>query len=105
MAKAEITIIEDTGFLADLQNECNYNQTILFGIGTQRFKINIHYDSTYRFQSYARLEKWTENNGFSNIISKNPQRDYQIELALNIHPEAFKDIIKDLNRIATAFVS
>jgi hypothetical protein len=74
-------------------------------MGPHRFKISIKSES-YKEQSYATLYKWTDQNGFASIVSKNPKRDYDIDLShrTGYMQTAFKPIIDDLKKLAKEFI-
>jgi len=69
-----------------------------------RFRISIH-SETYAKQSYAKLCMWTSKEGWENIITKNPSRDYRIDISNKtiVDQSAFDPIIDDLFEIWRRF--
>ena len=70
----------------------------------EKFKIVIVSES-YDFQSFARLSKWTDNDGWQVITSANPKKDYGIDIAYSssYEPSAFKPIIEDFAQLIQEF--
>lgn len=96
--------ITDTG-IQNLHSNGGRSQTIIFkNDKDQQFKICILSES-YKPQSYARLYKWTDTNGFSIITAKNPVSSYNIDISYQqqYRKNAFDPIIKDLQEIASHF--
>ena len=97
--------IENSGIL-EAQINGGYRQEILFTLDKKnKFKISIM-SERHTSQSYAKLFKWTDKEGFALVISKNPKTQYNIDVAYkrNVNGAAFKSIIDDLARIAETFV-
>ena len=96
--------IENIGIVKQSSNGAR-SQTIIFKIGNHRFRISIHSES-YESQSYAVLDKWTDQSGFGRIVAKNPKRDYGIDLSYSdgYAQTAFKPIIDDLKKLAKSFI-
>ncbi len=70
----------------------------------EKYKIDIKSES-HESQSYARLLKWTDNNGWCLIVEKNPKRDYQIDISYKtpVLKSSFKVIIDDLKKLIEHF--
>lgn len=99
-------IIEDTGIIDGGRNGAR-TRTIMFKRATdesQRYRIKV-WSETYASQSYARLEKWTDEKGWAVISAKNPKRDYGIDLSYSkgYSQSAFDRIVDDLFKIAESF--
>lgn len=99
-----LKIIEDSG-IVNVHSNGGRTRTIIFKIGVQQFKISIKSES-YDFQSYARLYKWTEQNGFSQVIQKNPKRDFNVDISYSDRytQSAFDSIIIYLKKLAKDFI-
>lgn len=101
----KLKIIEDTGIYKVNSNGIR-EQTLIFKLGLIQYKISIRSDSIEE-QSYAKLFKWTDKNGFSLIINKNPVKHYGLDISYKekIEGTEFKKIIDDLVRIAKDFIA
>jgi hypothetical protein len=71
-----------------------------------KFRIYIHSES-YKSQSYARLFKWSDKDGWLTIQSKNPENDYNINISYRekgtYSENVFDIIVKDLKQLAENF--
>jgi hypothetical protein len=71
-----------------------------------KFRIYIHNES-YISQSYARLSKWSDKDGWITIHSKNPEKDYKINISYRdkgtYSEDIFLPIINDLKKLAENF--
>lgn len=71
-----------------------------------KFRIFILSES-YESQSYARLYKWTDKEGWENITSKNPKKEYGIDVSYRrpeqVGADVFKPMITDLVKLSEAF--
>lgn len=102
--KSKTIVIEDLGIQSCSSNG-GRKKTVLFqNEKKERFRIRILSES-FESQSFAILEKWTDANGFSVIIRKNPKADFQIDISYkdNYSASAFEPIVKDLKRISESF--
>ena len=100
----QINPIDDTGIVSGYRNGAK-TQDILFRIGENRYKISIR-SETHDFQSFARLFKWTQGNGFEPLIDKNPKRDFGIDISgyrTESDKNAFEPIISNLEQVAQKF--
>lgn len=72
----------------------------------EKFRLFIHSES-YDFQSYAKLSKWNDKDGWNVITSVNPHTDYNCNIAYSnqYRYTAFDPIIKDMKKIAKSFIS
>jgi hypothetical protein len=98
--------IKDTG-IKEMHSNGGRNQEIIWKIKetNEKFRLIIHSES-YKFQSYYRLYKWSnENNEWNIITSGNPSKDYSIDIAYHSQYSAyaFDPIIKDMKKIAKEF--
>jgi len=100
--KQKIVIVEKTD-IYELGSNGGKNQQIIFNYNNKTFKIAIRSES-YDFQSYAKLSLLTIEKGFSLIINKNPETNYNINISyldMKKVSNNFDCIIKDLTNIAT----
>ena len=74
MAKSKVKVIEARTIRKTSSNG-GISAQELFTIGDSRYRINIHTESVNR-QSYAKLYKWTDKEGFELVISKDPSHYY-----------------------------
>lgn len=86
------------------------NQTLLYAVADERFKIFIHSES-YDEQSYATLSKWTKDAGWAVILKKvNLRKNYKTVITATpfnehlINENCFSEIEKDLLAVAKRFV-
>lgn len=100
------TII-DTGIKKKQINGAR-NQEIIWQVQEtkEKFKVFIHSES-YDNQSYARLYKWNDHDGWNLITSVNPNTDYPCGIAYqeNYPPNIFIKIISDFKNIAKTFTN
>lgn len=97
-----IKIIEDLGITEGHSNGSR-NQTVLFSIAENNYKIIIH-DESYDFQSYAKLYKWTDKEGFQLVINKNPKKHYNVAHSYeDVGSFNYNEIIDNLYSIAKQF--
>jgi len=96
--------ITDESKLVEGHSNGAWEKTVVFRVGGKKFKIFIKLES-YAFQSVASLCQWTDADGFSHIVGKNPKRDFAIDVSYqrNVPPGAFDPMLTDLVRIAKSF--
>ena len=107
MPKGPFKEIKDTGIFVSNKNGGRDQEILFYSEMTQeRFRIFVHSES-YDFQSYGRLYKWSEKNGWNLIHQVNPKRDYNIDLSYrnDYSQSAYTPIIKELKSIAKHFIS
>lgn len=96
--------IVNTGIQKGSTNGSRTFEEIFVNEKNEKFRITIRSES-YVPQSYARLSKWSEEKGWLVIHSKNPKRDYDIDISyhetFSVH--SFDPIIYDLKKVAEIF--
>lgn len=97
-------VILNEGIKPSSSNGGRFQDVILTNDKKEKFRIYILSES-HESQSYARLYKWTDQKGWEIITSKNPKRDYGIDISYksSYHVGAFDRIISDLTSIAKHF--
>jgi len=109
--KSVLVVVSDTGIVEGHTNGAK-TRLVLFrvwdkgkyeapGGNTPLFRISIRSES-HGFQSFARLQQWTEEKGFQSIISKQPERDYGIDISYlrDYQQDAFDIMIDEMVSIA-----
>lgn len=102
--KSPFTIIDDT-FIVNEHSNGGRSRTVLFSNkNKEKFRITVHSES-YESQSYARLYKWTSEKGYECISSKNPLRDFFVDISYSssYSQKAFDGIVEHLMKIAESF--
>lgn len=97
-------LISDTG-IQILRTNGGRAQTVIFINDKQeKFKISIK-SETHDFQSYAKLYKWSDSEGWLHIVTKNPKDFYGIKIAhvYPVNPKIFAPIINDLKKLSKNF--
>lgn len=94
----------DTGIVKGNSNGERKQELIFENEVNEKYRITIESES-YEAQSYARLCKWTNHEGWQQITSKNPKRDYNIDIAYktDYSQSTFDPIIRDLKKIMAHF--
>jgi hypothetical protein len=97
-------VILNEGIKPSSSNGGRFQDIIIVNEKKEKFRIYILSES-HESQSYARLYKWTNEKGWEVITSKNPKRDYKIDISHQSgYPQsAFNRIISDLTAIAEHF--
>lgn len=97
-------VILNEGIKSSSSNGGRFQDIIIVNEKKEKFRIYILSES-HESQSYARLYKWTNEKGWEVITSKNPKRDYKIDISHQSgYPQsAFNRIISDLTAIAEHF--
>jgi hypothetical protein len=98
----KILTISDTKIVNEYSNG-RRSQEVLFKCNNNLFKISIVSES-YESQSYGTLELQTKSDGWSELKSINPKRDYRIDISYstNYNQNIFaKKIIEDFKELAT----
>ena len=92
--------IENSG-IKEIRSNGGRIQEILFKSDKNLFKISIKSEG-HDFQSYAKLKILNKNKDWTVIISKNPLKDYGINISYknDYRKDEFQKIILDLKRIA-----
>jgi hypothetical protein len=97
--------IESTGI--ERNNDANGSRTytsIFLNEKDEQFMIDIRSES-YKRQSYAKLFKWSQQQGWLIITTKNPHFHYNVDISFSndFEQTVFDPIIKDLKEIAGFF--
>jgi len=94
----------DTGIKRGHSNGERTQEIIFENDKNEKYRVYIESES-YVDQSYARLYKWTNDNGWGLITSKNPKRDYNIDISYqeNYSALTFEPIVRDLKKIICRF--
>lgn len=97
-------VILNEGIKPSSSNGGRFQDVILVNDKKEKFRIYVLSES-HESQSYARLSKWTSEKGWEIITSKNPKRDYGIDISYQsgYSQGSFNRIISDLTAIAKHF--
>lgn len=100
----KISIINETPIQKASTNGGREKEIIYENIKKEKFKIHI-ISETYTSQSYAKLFKWSDTNGWLSIIWKNPKNDFNINISSSdtFNQNAFLPILIDLMKISENF--
>ena len=94
----------DTGIKPGNSNGERKQEIIFENDTNEKYRITIESES-YVDQSYARLQKWTNERGWELITARNPKRDYNIDISYssNYSQTTFEPIVRDFKKIITRF--
>ena len=102
--KPKFIVIDETPIQDRSSNGGRFKEIIFKNDKDEKFKLAILSES-YVSQSYARLYKWTTENGFEIIKSKNPMKDFKIDISYRAGylQSSFDPIVKDMMKLAEHF--
>lgn len=94
----------DTGIKPGHSNGARIQEIIFENEANEKYRVTIESESI-NSQSFARLYKWTNDNGWGLITARNPKRDYNIDISYkNDYSQlAFEPIVRDFKKIITRF--
>jgi len=102
-------VINDTGMVHVGGSNQEVRRQIMFALNRTVYRITIKVE-TYAFQSWARLERFSEGGVWTELSSMQPQRDFNIDNSvaytehhLPITEAYFDPIIRKLRLVAADF--